>query len=328
VSHNTSPADDPSLTLAREVLETESRAILGLIPQLDVRFPAAVELLFGCAGRVVLSGMGKSGIIARKLAATLSSTGTAAYFLHPAEAIHGDLGVVRDDDVVIALSHSGETEEIVRLVESIRRTGARLIVITGEDQSTLAQTADIALSCHVSEEACPLNLAPTASTTAALALGDALAMALSQRKGFRQEHFANLHPGGRLGMKLMRVEGLMHGGDLIPRVSPSTNVADVIHEMSSKRLGMTSVVDAGDRLVGIVTDGDLRRHLTSGVNLLERHAADIMTKDPIAITTKVLAVEALQQMEQRKITSLVVVDTDRRVVGVVHLHDLLRTRMV
>ena len=323
-----SPQDEPSLTLAREVLETESRAILGLIPQLDARFPAAVEMLLGCAGRVVLSGMGKSGIIARKLAATLSSTGTAAYFLHPAEAIHGDLGVVRDDDIVIALSHSGETEELVRLVESIRRTGARLIVITGEDQSTLAQAADIALSCHVSEEACPLNLAPTASTTAALALGDALAMALSQRKGFRQENFANLHPGGRLGKKLMRVESLMHGGDLIPRVSPSTSVADVIHEMSSKRLGVTSVVDEHDRLVGIVTDGDLRRHLTSGVNLLERRAADIMTKDPVAISTKVLAVEALQQMEQRKITSLVVVDNERRVVGVVHLHDLLRTRMV
>lgn len=317
-----------AIALAREVLETESRAILGLIPQLDARFPAAVEMLFGCAGRVVLSGMGKSGIIARKLAATLSSTGTAAYFLHPAEAIHGDLGVVRDDDIVIALSHSGETEELVRLVESIRRTGARLIVITGEDQSTLAQTADIALSCHVSEEACPLNLAPTASTTAALALGDALAMALSQRKGFRQENFANLHPGGRLGKKLMRVETLMHGGDLVPRVTQSTSVADVIHEMSSKRLGMTCVVGSEGQLSGIVTDGDLRRHLTNGVNLLERRAADIMTKDPVAISPKLLAVEALQQMELRKITSLVVVDGERRVVGVVHLHDLLRTRMV
>lgn len=322
------PTGDDALTLAREVLETEARAILGLVPQLDARFPAAVEMLFSCAGRVVLSGMGKSGIIARKLAATLSSTGTAAYFLHPAEAIHGDLGVVRDDDVVVALSHSGETEELVRLVESIRRTGARLIAITGQDQSTLAQTADIALSCHVSEEACPLNLAPTASTTAALALGDALAMALSQRKGFRQENFANLHPGGRLGKQLMRVESLMHGGDMVPRVSPATSVADVIHEMSSKRLGMTCVVEADGRLSGIVTDGDLRRHLTSGVNLLDRRAVDIMTRDPIAISPKILAVEALQQMELRKITSLVVVDADRRAVGVVHLHDLLRTRMV
>lgn len=319
---------ESALALAREVLETEARAILGLVPQLDARFPAAVELLNACAGRVVLSGMGKSGIIARKLAATLSSTGTAAYFLHPAEAIHGDLGVVRDDDVVVALSHSGETEELVRLVESIRRTGARLIAITGQDQSTLAQAADISLSCHVSEEACPLNLAPTASTTAALALGDALAMALSQRKGFKQEHFANLHPGGRLGKRLMRVEALMSTGDTVPRVRSTTSVADVIHEISSKRLGMTCVVDEDGVLMGIVTDGDLRRHLTSGINLLERQAADIMTKDPVAISPKLLAVEALQQMERRKITSLVVVDGSRHVTGVVHLHDLWRTQMI
>jgi arabinose-5-phosphate isomerase len=322
------PSDDESLALAREVLETEARAILGLIPQLDARFIAAVEMLHSCAGRVVLSGMGKSGIIARKLAATLSSTGTAAYFLHPAEAIHGDLGVVRDDDVVVALSYSGETEELVRLVESIRRTGARLIAFTGEDQSTLSQAADISLSCHVSEEACPLNLAPTASTTAALALGDALAMALSQRKGFRRENFANLHPGGRLGKKLMRVESLMSAGDKVPIVAPDTAVVDVIHEISSKRLGMTCVVDADGRLVGIVTDGDLRRHLTDGTDLLKRHAADIMTKGPVTISPKLLAVEALQQMEQRKITSLVVVDASRRVTGVVHLHDLWRTQAI
>ena len=320
--------DAESLALAREVIETESRAILGLLPQLDARFPEAVELLNSCAGRVVLSGMGKSGIIARKIAATLSSTGTAAYFLHPAEAIHGDLGVVRDDDVVIALSHSGETEELVRLVESIRRTGARLIAITGEDSSTLAQSADISLSCHVAEEACPMNLAPTASTTASLALGDALAMALSQRKGFRQENFATLHPGGRLGKKLMRVEQLMHSGDKVPRVAPMTPMADVIHEMNSKRLGMTCVVDTEGQLLGIVTDGDLRRHLTKGTNLIERHAGDIMTKAPVAISAKLLAVEALQQMEQRRITSLVVVDDSRRVTGVVHLHDLWRTQMI
>jgi arabinose-5-phosphate isomerase len=316
------------LALAREVLETEARAIMGLIAQLDVRFANAVELLHSCAGRVVLSGMGKSGIIARKLAATLSSTGTAAYFLHPAEAIHGDLGVVRDDDVVIALSHSGETEELVRLVESIRRTGARLIANTGDDQSTLAQTADISLSCHVAEEACPMNLAPTASTTATLALGDALAMALSKRKGFRQEHFASLHPGGRLGKRLMRVEALLISGDAVPRVLPATPVADVIHEISTKRLGMTCVVDADGRLAGIVTDGDLRRHLTNGVNLLAERAADIMTDHPVTISSKMLAVEALQQMEHRKITSLVVVDAERRVTGVVHLHDLLRTRII
>lgn len=323
-----SDVKNEALSLAREVLDTEARAILSLIPQLDDRFPAAVELLYNCAGRVVLSGMGKSGIIARKIAATLSSTGTAAFFLHPAEAIHGDLGVVRNDDVVIALSHSGETEELVRLVEAIRRTGARLIAITGQDESTLSQTADISLSCHIAEEACPMNLAPTASTTAALALGDALAMALSKRKGFQQENFANLHPGGKLGKKLMRVESLMHSGDLVPAVSADTTVADVIHEMSSKRLGMTCVITTDGQLSGIVTDGDLRRHLTTGTNMLERKATDVMTKDPVAISPKLLAVEALQQMETRKITSLVVVDGHRRVIGVVHLHDLLRARIV
>ncbi len=316
------------LALAKEVLETEARAIEGLIPQLDERFTAAVDLLFNCNGRVVVSGMGKSGIIARKLAATLSSTGTAAYFLHPAEAIHGDLGVVRDDDVVIALSHSGETEELVRLLEAIKRTGARLIAMTGSHESTLAQAADISLSCHVAEEACPMNLAPTASTTAALALGDALAMAISQRKGFRREHFANLHPGGRLGKRLMRVELLMRTGADIPRVAPDTPMVDVIHEISTKRLGMTCVVDADDHLVGIVTDGDLRRHLTTAANLLEQRASDIMTKAPVAISPRVLAVEALQQMEQRKITSLAVVDAQRRVTGVVHLHDLWRTQAI
>ena len=316
------------LALAREVLETEARAILGLIPQLDARFTAAVDLLKDCTGRVVLSGMGKSGIIARKLAATLSSTGTAAFFLHPAEAIHGDLGVVRAEDVVIALSHSGETEELVRLLEAIRRTGARLIAITGDNGSTLAQAADVSLSCHVDEEACPMNLAPTASTTAALALGDALAMALSAAKGFKPEHFATLHPGGKLGKRLMRVEALMHAGEEVPRVTAETPVADVIHEISSKRLGMTCVLSADGRLAGIVTDGDLRRHLTAGAGLLDRRAADIMTHDPVAIAPSLLAAEAVQIMERRKITSLVVVDAGRLVVGVVHLHDLWRTGLV
>lgn len=316
------------LDLAREVLETEARAILGLIPQLGANFTAAVEMLHACAGRVIFSGMGKSGIIARKLAATMSSTGTPAFFLHPAEAIHGDLGVVRAEDIVVALSYSGETEELVRLVEAIRRTGAKLIALTGESESTLAQAADISLGCHVAEEACPMNLAPTASTTAALALGDALAMALSQRKGFKEEHFASLHPGGRLGKKLMRVGALMHGGDKVPIVAPDTAAADVIHEMSSKRLGMTCVVSADGRLAGIVTDGDLRRHLTRGIDLLKQRAQDIMTKDPVTISSKVLAVEALQQMEARKITSLVVVDDSRRVEGVVHLHDLWHTQMI
>lgn len=314
--------------LARRVLETEAQAILGLVPQLDGAFDRALDLLSDCRGRVIVTGMGKSGIIAHKLSATLSSTGTPAFFLHPAEALHGDLGMVRDDDVVIALSYSGETEELVRLLEAIRRTGARLVSITGDSRSTLGQAADVTLGCEVSEEACPMNLAPTASTTAMLALGDALAMALSQRKGFREEHFANLHPGGRIGKKLMRVDALMHTSDAIPKVRAGAPMPDVIYEISKKGLGMSCVVNDDGRLVGIVTDGDLRRHMNRESNLLDRTAADIMTTRPVTIRRNLLAVEALRQMEGRKITSVVVVDEKDMVEGVVHLHDLLQTRMV
>ncbi len=320
-------SDDP-IDLARRVLETEAQAILGLIPQLGETFPAAVGLLEACAGRVIVTGMGKSGIIARKLAATLSSTGTPATFLHPAEALHGDLGIVLKGDAVIALSSSGETEELVRLLEAIRRIGARLISITGNPQSTLGQASDVTLSCHVPEEACPMNLAPTASTTATLALGDALAMALSIRKGFKAENFADLHPGGRLGRRLMRVEALMHSGDALPKVAPETVMPDVIHEMSSKRLGMTCVLAEDGRLQGIVTDGDLRRHMTSQTNLLARQAQDVMTRNPVTIGRAALAAEAIRIMEERKITALVVVGADERVEGVVHLHDLWRTEMI
>ncbi len=319
-------ADDP-IDLARRVLETEANAILGLIPQLDASFARAVDLLEACSGHVITTGMGKSGIIARKIAATFSSTGTAATFLHPAEAIHGDLGVVRSGDVVVALSRSGETEELVRLLEAIRRIGARLISLTGRPDSTLGHASDVALNCHVAEEACPMNLAPSASTTATLALGDALALALSRRKGFKEEHFADLHPGGRLGKQLLRIESVMHGGDALPRVGPDTAMPDVIKEISAKRLGMTCVMDSANRLVGLVTDGDLRRHMTPGSNLLERRAAEIMTARPVTIGRSVLAVEALRIMEERKITSLVVVDGSQ-VVGVVHLHDLWRTQMI
>ena len=321
------PSDDP-IDLARRVLETEAQAILGLIPQLGDTFPAAVTLLEACAGRVIVTGMGKSGIIARKLAATLSSTGTAATFLHPAEALHGDLGIVLKGDAVIALSSSGETEELVRLLEAIRRIGARLISITGRPQSTLGQASDVTLSCHVAEEACPMNLAPTASTTATLALGDALAMALSTRKGFKAENFADLHPGGRLGRRLMRVEALMHSGDALPRVAPDAAMPDVIHEMSSKRLGMACVIAQDDKLLGIVTDGDLRRHMTSQTNLLTRQAQDVMTRNPVTVRSSALAAEAIRIMEERKITSLVVVGAGERVEGVVHLHDLWRTEMI
>jgi arabinose-5-phosphate isomerase len=317
-----------SAALARRVLETEAQAILGLIPQLDGSFDRAIDLLDASTGRVIVTGMGKSGIIARKLSATLSSTGTSAFFLHPAEAIHGDLGVVRAEDTVIALSYSGETEEIVRLVEAIRRTGAKLISLTGYPQSTLGQTSDVALSCHVAEEACPMNLVPTASTTAALALGDALAMALSNRRGFKEDEFASLHPGGRIGKKLIRVESLMHGGDAIPFVTPSTPMKDVLYEISKKGLGMTCVVDDTGHLLGIVTDGDLRRHMERELNLLTRSASDVMTSRPVTIARNLLAVEALRQMEERKITSVVVVDALNLVQGVVHLHDLVRTKMV
>ena len=317
-----------SIEFARSVLETEAQAILGLIPQLGPAFPAALDLLQAGTGRVIVTGMGKSGIIARKIAATMSSTGTAATFLHPAEALHGDLGIVQRDDVVIALSSSGETEELVRLLEAIRRIGARLISLTGNPQSTLGQASDVTLSCHVAEEACPMNLAPTASTTATLALGDALAMALSTRKGFRLENFADLHPAGRLGRRLMRVEALMQSGATIPRVSPDAAMPDVIHEMSSKRLGMTCVVDPQGRLVGIVTDGDLRRHMAVHRNLLDSQASDVMSKNPITIRRTALAAEAIRIMEERKITSLVVTSASGDIEGVVHLHDLWRTEMI
>jgi arabinose-5-phosphate isomerase len=294
---------------------------------LDQRFDRAVDLLKQCRGRVIVTGMGKSGIISHKIAATLSSIGTPAYFLHPAEAIHGDLGVIQSDDVVIALSYSGETGEILRLLETIRRLGAKLIAITGAPSSTLAQAADLALDCSVTEEACPLNLVPTASTTAALAIGDALAMVLSVEKGFKQEDFANLHPGGKLGKRLMRVESLMHAGSECPIVEAGTRMRDVIYEMSSKGLGMTCVIDGEAGLVGIITDGDLRRHMDRR-DILELRAVDVMTRGPVVIRPTMLAAEALNILEQRKITSIVVVDGDNRnVAGVVHLHDLWRTEM-
>jgi arabinose-5-phosphate isomerase len=317
------------LALARKVLETEAAAILALVKRVDGRFEAAVQLLRECGGRVIVTGMGKSGIICRKIAATLTSTGTPAFFLHPAEAFHGDLGVVQGGDVVIALSYSGETDEILRLLETIRRLGAKLIAITGAPSSTLAQASDVALDCSVAEEACPMNLAPTASTTAALAIGDALAMTLLVEKGFRPEDFANLHPGGKLGKRLMRVEHLMHGGKQCPMVRADTRMHDVIYEMSSKGLGMTCVVDGGDSLVGIITDGDLRRHMDRAPGILELTAGDVMTRGPVSIPPSTLATEALNIMEQRKITSIPVVDGQtRRVAGVVHLHDLWRTQMI
>lgn len=322
------------IALARKVLQTEADAILALIDRLDDRFEKAINILLDCRGRVIVTGMGKSGIIARKIAATLSSTGTPAFFLHPAEAVHGDLGVLQSDDVIVALSNSGETDELLRLLETIKRLGARMIAMTGDCTSTLGQAADVALDCQVSEEACPMNLVPTASTTAALALGDALAMTLFVAKGFDQDtdKFANIHPGGKIGKRLMRVDQLMHGGDQRPMVSVNTPMSDAMAEMSSKSFGMTCVVESGDRLVGIITDGDLRRHMLAAQqgatrSILERPAAEIMTRNPVTVTRGTLAVEALRLMEERKITSIVVVGAGGTVEGIVHLHDLWRTQL-
>jgi arabinose-5-phosphate isomerase len=315
------------LSLAKKVLQTEAAAILALVDRLDDRFEQAVRILLDCRGRVIVTGMGKSGIICRKVAATLASTGTPAFFLHPAEAVHGDLGVIQGDDVVVALSNSGETDELLRLVETIKRLGARLIAICGNPASKLAQASDVALDCQVSSEACPLNLVPTASTTAALALGDALAMTLLVARGFKEEDFANLHPGGKIGKRLMRVEQIMHTGDKLPVVRPTTPMREVVQEISRKGFGMTCVADHGVRLVGVITDGDLRRHMGASVDMMERTAADIMTCNPVTVVPGTLAVEVLNVFEQRKITSIVVVGADSGIEGVVHLHDLWRTEV-
>ncbi len=319
---------DTGLELARKVLRIEAGAILGLVDRIDANFERAVTLLFECKGRVIVTGMGKSGIICRKISATLSSTGTSAWFLHPAEATHGDLGAIRDDDVVLALSHSGETDELLRLLESIRRIGARLIALTGNPASTLARAADVILDCSVASEACPMNLVPTASTTAALAMGDALAMTLLVRKGFSEDEFASLHPAGKLGRRLARVENVMHAADAAPIVTLTTRMPEIIHEMSSKRLGMTTVVDGKGRLAGVFTDGDLRRLMARTADVLSLTAADAMTPRPLTIRRDLLAVEALKVMETHKITSVVVTDAGGTVEGVVHLHDLWRLQMI
>ena len=313
------------LRLAQRVLEIEAAAIAALVDRLDDRFESAVRALDDCTGRIIVTGMGKSGIISRKIAATLASTGTPAFFLHPAEAVHGDLGVIQSDDVVVALSHSGETGEILRLLETIKRVGARVICLTGAPDSTLGQAADVTLDCGVLVEACPMNLIPTASTTAALALGDALAMTLLVKKGFREEDFASLHPGGGLGKRLLRVDRLMHAETDLPTVDTATPMSTALREMSDKRLGMTCVLTADRRLAGVITDGDLRRRLVRGDQLLERTAGEVMTTSPTTVASSTLAAQALQIMETQRITALVVVDGDERVQGVVHLHDLWQT---
>jgi len=310
--------------LARRVLEIEAEAIKKLIERLDESFERAVDLVSSCRGRVVVTGMGKSGIIGRKIAATLNSTGTPSLYLNPAEALHGDLGMVVSGDVVVMLSNSGRTRELVALVEPIKRLSVPLVALLGKLDSTLGEAADVVLDVSVEEEACPMGLAPTASTTASLALGDALAMAVLEKKGFGAEDFRTLHPNGQLGFKLLRVEDAMHRGDEIPKVRTDAFMRDVIYEMSRKGLGVASVVDGDDRLLGVISDGDLRRQLEKDDRLLTRTAGDCMTKDPVTVPAKEAATAALALMEKRRITSLMVPDEEGRIVGVVHLHDLWR----
>jgi arabinose-5-phosphate isomerase len=368
--------------IGENVVRIEAEALRALADRIGgpmaAAFQRAVDLMFSCAGRVVVTGMGKSGLIARKIAATLSSTGTPALYLHPVEALHGDLGMVVRGDVVLALSASGETEEILALLATIKRLRVPLIAMTGDGvarapspanagtskgskgagksaaklsdgrvelraraksksagggarstrTSTLASAADVALDCSIAEEACSLGLAPTASTTTMLALGDALAVTLSEKRGFKEEDFANLHPGGKLGKRLARVESLMHSGDALPRVSPQTKMPDVIYEMSRKKLGVTAVVE-GERLVGIISDGDLRRLLEKrGKDVLDLTAGECMTKNPRTISAGEFAATALALMEEKKITSLMVVDGRGKLEGIVHLHDLWSTELV
>jgi len=318
-----SASKNKTLAIAQRVLRIEADAIRGLVERLDARFEKAVDLLHGCAGRVVVTGVGKSGLIGRKIAATLASTGTPSLFLHAADALHGDLGVMAAGDVLLAVSSSGETQEVVELIEPAKRIGVQIVAMTSNTRSTLATASDVVVDIAVKEEACSLNLAPTASTAAALAMGDALAIALHDRRGFKEEDFAALHPGGRLGKKLRRLESLMHTGEELPRVLPDTRMPDVIYEMSRKGLGLTTVTEPDGKLLGIITDGDLRRVMQRRKeNVLDLSALDCMTKNPVTMLGTELAASALRLMEEKKITSVLVVDAKDRLRGVVHLHDL------
>ena len=314
---------------ARKVLEIESEAIRELIARLDESFDRAVDVLLATSGRVVVTGMGKSGIIAQKISATLASIGTPSLYLHPADATHGDLGRIVKGDALVAVSNSGDTAEILGLVPWLERLGVKLVALTGNPRSPLAQAAAVHIDVGVRFEACPLGLAPTASTTAALAMGDALCMALLERRGFTVDDFAVLHPGGRLGKKLLRVEDLMHTGDEIPRVTPGTPMREVLFEMTRKRLGLTTVAEADGTLLGLISDGDLRRQMERhGYQLLDRSAGECMTRSPVLVGRHELATHALDLLESRRITALVVTDAAGRIEGVLHLHDLWKTEMI
>ncbi len=319
--------DSAIIKTAKEVLGIEAEAVRSLITKLDKNFEKAVGLVLAATGKVVVSGMGKSGIICQKIASTLASTGTSAFFLHPAEGVHGDLGVLMKNDVLLAVSNSGETEELIRIIPLVKRLGVRMIAVTGRLDSTLARNADVTLDVGVKEEACPLGLAPTASTTATLAMGDALAVALLKKRGFRAEDFASLHPAGSLGKRLMPIDALMHTGDGIPRVKAGTSMKDAVLEMTAKRLGLAGVFK-GRRLVGVVTDGDLRRALEKTPDIFNKKAGDVMNRDPKRIATGSIAEAALRKMEEHSITALFVVGPKDEVLGVVHLHDLIKAGVI
>jgi arabinose-5-phosphate isomerase len=321
------PAADSSLSIAIRVLEAEAKAIQSLTHRLGEPFLRAVDLAASCTGKIAVTGLGKSGIICKKIAATLSSTGSPAIFLHAADALHGDCGLLAREDLVLAISKSGETSEILQILNISKRLSLRIIAMTGERNSSLARYAEVVLDVSIAEEACPLGLAPTTSTAVALAMGDALAMALMERKGFGKDDFASLHPAGSIGKKLLRVGELMHRGEAIPRVQCSTPMSDVIYEMSRKTLGMTTVTDEQGVLAGVISDGDLRRLLQRSEDPLRLSAEEVMAKAPKTIDENELATAALAKMEDLKITSLVVVDQSRKVIGIIHLHNLWRTEL-
>jgi arabinose-5-phosphate isomerase len=317
------------LNNAKNVLRIEAAAILALIDKIDGSFESAVNIILACKGRVVVTGMGKSGLIGKKIAATLASTGTPALFLHPAEGIHGDLGMVTKGDVIIAISNSGETEEIVKLLPVFKRLAVPVIAMTGGMNSSLAKASDATIDVGVKEEACPMGLAPTASTTATLAMGDAIAITLLDKRGFKEEDFACFHPGGSLGKRLLlRVEDLMHTGKALPVVKESVGMREALFEITSKKMGMTTVVDADGRLVGVITDGDLRRYLEKSVDLFDKTAGELASRKPKMISKDALAAEAVAVMEKHSITSLVSVDGEGRPAGITHLHDLLKAGVV
>lgn len=314
---------------ARRILAIEAAAVAALASRVGADFVRAVQLLLGCPGRVVVSGMGKSGVVARKIAATLSSTGTPALFLHPAEALHGDLGMIARGDVLVALSYSGDTQEILDLLGPVKRLGVASIALTGAADSPLARAVDVHLDVGVAVEACPLGLAPSASTTAALAMGDALALSVAEQRGFSEREFAELHPGGTLGKSLTPIERLMHTGESLPCVGPESPFEEVIYEMSRKRLGTAVVVDAAGGLLGLISDGDVRRYLQAhGARVFALKAADLMTRQPTTVAPQELAPVALLRMEEKKITALPVVDGTGRLLGLVHLHDLWTTHLI